>query len=140
MRLFMLPIVALFATTSASADEAPIALPLDNPAYSEPAKPWKSLKDAQQRAVIDRLRSIGLPNLSDETCRDRITRVRELLGKAQLLKREPASPDRPLLIYAVDRRQGGCSVMVMKGDPDDIRQLPLEMEGSPLMPAEKPER
>ncbi len=139
MRLFLLPVVALFAATSASADEAPLALPLDNPAYSEPAKPWKSLKDAQQRVVIDRLRSIRMPTLSDEDCRDRISKVRQLLGKSPLLKREPASPDKPLLIYAVDRRQGGCSVMVMKGDPDDIRQLPLEMDGSPLIPAEKSE-
>jgi hypothetical protein len=66
---------------------------------------------------------------SDAQCRDRITLARKAAGKPPLLEREPASPDKPYLIYAVDRRQDGCAVMVMKGDPADIRSLPARPEG-----------
>jgi hypothetical protein len=67
--------------------------------------------------------------LSEEECRDRITLAREAAGKPPLLEREPASPDKPYHIYAVDRRQDGCAVMVMKGDPADIRPLPARPDG-----------
>jgi hypothetical protein len=28
------------------------------------------------------------------------------------------------MIWAVDRRENGCAVLVAKGDPDDIRPIP----------------
>ena len=73
----------------------------------------------------EELRLRELPD-ADE-CTDRITEAREDAG-LPLLRREPASPDKPLAIYAVDRRQDGCSAMVMMGNPDDIRPLPLPSE------------
>ena len=73
---------------------------------------------------------------SDDRCRDVISQARQEAGKPPLLEREPASPDRPYHIYAVDRRQDGCAVMVMKGDPADIRSLPARPEEPMLlMPA-----
>jgi hypothetical protein len=52
-----------------------------------------------------------------------------------LLRREAASPDEPLLIYAVDRREGKCPVLVMKGDTEDIREVPKtdEREGHEML-------
>ena len=69
----------------------------------------------------------------DNECRDRISHAREASGQSPLqLDRQPASPERPMAIYAVDRQQDGCSVMVMMGNPDDIRPLPLPVEGPML--------
>ncbi len=59
----------------------------------------------------------------DAQCRDRIHMVREERGLPKL-ERETADPDKPVMIWAVDRREHGCAVMVVKGNPDDIRPLP----------------
>ncbi|MDT8279951.1 MAG: hypothetical protein RQ806_05315 [Erythrobacter sp.] len=69
----------------------------------------------------------------EQACRDRISQARQDAGKPPLLDREPASPDKPYPIYAVDRRQDGCAVMVMKGDPADIRPLPMAPDGPLLL-------
>ncbi|KPF65439.1 hypothetical protein IP79_03055 [Porphyrobacter sp. AAP60] len=95
-----------------------IVLPLDNPSY---------LRTPTQVRLIQRAQNEAVP--SDEECRDRITQAREAAGKPPLLDREPASPEKPYHIYAVDRRQDGCAVMVMKGDPADIRPLPSAPDG-----------
>ncbi len=135
MRLVILSIAA-FALSGATdtedrAKHTPdtaevIALPLDNPSY---------LRTPAQVSLIERAQSESVP--SDEECRDRITQAREAAGKHPLLDREPASPDKPYHIYAVDRRQDGCAVMVMKGDPADIRPLPTAPEGPiVVIPAE----
>ena len=122
MRVIILS-VAAFALSGATdgvdradhnADTAQvIALPLDNPSY---------VRNPEQARLIERAQNEAAP--SDTECRDRIARAREAAGKPPLLDREPASPDRPHHIYAVDRRQDGCAVMVIKGNPDDIRPLP----------------
>lgn len=107
-----------------------IVLPLDNPAY---------LRTPAQARLIERAQNENAPTAvpSDAECRDRITQAREAAGKPPLLDREPASPDKPYHIYAVDRRQDGCAVMVMKGDPADIRPLPAAPDGPMLvMPAQ----
>ena len=138
----MRPSIAMIAGTvcltfPAAAEPTSIVIPLDNPAYSDPTKKWTSVDEAvadfeaddDWQSALERLR-----NLRD--CRDVITKVRSEAG-LPLLDRQPASPDKPYLIYAVDRREGGCSVMVMKGNPDDIRQLPKPMEGPVgVIPAE----
>jgi hypothetical protein len=68
-------------------------------------------------------------------CRDRIHAVREERGLPRL-QRETASPDEPLFIAAVDKRIGGCSVLVMRENLSDIRLLPAAPAGPPrLMPA-----
>ena len=113
---------------------------LDNPAYADPAKKWETIDDAgavgsapaelksDEESLLEQLRSEG--------CRDTINKARVQLGQPPLLDREPATPDKPHYIYAVDRREGGCSVMVMKGSPGDIRPLPAPMEGPLKIPAE----
>jgi hypothetical protein len=65
-------------------------------------------------------------------CRDRIQEVRRELGKPAL-ERESTRAD-PLFIAAVDKRIGGCSVLVMRNDTSDIRPLPEPREHR-LMPA-----
>lgn len=74
------------------------------------------------------IRELDLSALTAERCRDRITVAREAAGKPPLLDRGPASPDRPYHIYAVDKRIDGCAVMVMHGDPTDIRPIPDRSE------------
>ncbi|MEE4539133.1 MAG: hypothetical protein V2J51_11675 [Erythrobacter sp.] len=72
-------------------------------------------------------------NPTGRECRDRIERARAASGQPLLLNRGPATPDDPVLIYAVDRRQDGCSVMVVAGNPDDIRALPEKPENGKLL-------
>src|SRR5688500_3074570 len=62
------------------------------------------------------------PADSGAVCRDRIHQVRRELGKPALDR--DASPQEPLFIAAVDKRIGGCSVMVMRNDTSDLRPLP----------------
>jgi len=69
---------------------------------------------------------------SRAVCHDRIHEVRRELGKPALDRH--ASPQEPLLIAAVDKRIGGCSVMVMRNDTSDVRPLPEPGEHR-LMPA-----
>jgi hypothetical protein len=96
---------ALLTSTVAAA--SPPADPLDQPGFEAPAAPWTSVEQAER----------------DRRCRDRIEQARSEAGRPKL-EREPASPDKPLLIYAVDHRVDGCGVLVPVGDPADIRQSP----------------
>lgn len=96
----------------AAAPQAAPGMSLDMPSYETPAQKWGSAADAK-------------PTL--ENCRDRIREVRDETG---LPKLEPVTPA-PEVIYAVDRRQDGCSVLVVKGNPNDIRPLP-ETQNGPL--------
>lgn len=66
------------------------------------------------------------PDPEGAVCRDRIQQVRRELGKPALDR--DASPQEPLLIAAVDKRIGGCSVMVMRNDTSDVRPLPEQRE------------
>lgn len=69
------------------------------------------------------------------SCRDRIQQVREGRGLPELDRRS-ASPDRPFLMAAVDKRIDGCSVIVMRHDTRDVRPLPLAADAAPeLLPA-----
>jgi len=116
MRALLVPFAALALIGAADEETESDATPPENT-----LAPTADLKAKNRLVTTDQVRGLD--------CRDRISQARTALGKAPLLDRETASPDRPHLIYAVDRRQDGCSVMVMKGDPDDIRQLPLRMAG-----------
>ncbi len=65
---------------------------------------------------------------AESACRDRIALVREAKGQPPL-DRQPASPERPYLIAAVDKRVDGCAVMQMHRDVDDLRPLPVPSDG-----------
>ena len=99
---------------------------LDNPAYSTPPGAWRTMEDATARTRA------ALPEIDEaalQACRDAIQQAREASGQPPLLDREPASPEKPLAIHAVDRRQDTCSVLVMMGNREDIRPLPAPAEG-----------
>lgn len=101
-----LGIGAAVLSAAAAALSAP-PMQADQSAYEEPARPWTSVEQAE------RLRE----------CRDRIEQVRAAAGKPKL-EREPANPDKPLLMYAVDTRIDDCGVIVPVADPSDLRQAP----------------
>ena len=72
---------------------------------------------------------------TQDHCDDRIEWVREELDQPKL-QQETASPDKPLLIAAVDKRIDGCAVLQMHNDINDLRPLPSRPSGPPrLQPA-----
>jgi hypothetical protein len=107
----IVPLIALLFTTGAAAPTAVIA-PM--PAPDSP------------------IRLQAAPDGATAVCRDQIQQVRRELGKPAL-DRE-VSPQQPLFIAAVDKRIGGCEVMVMRDDTSDFRPLPAPGEAR-LMPA-----
>lgn len=126
MRVILAPLLAM--STIAAADT-----PTEQSARA-PAD--AALPTADAPAPNDGMAVLGQPaedSAQEKVCRDRITQARKEAGKPPLLDREPASPDQPYHIYAVDRRQDGCSVMVIAGDPADIRPLPEMPGGLPLV-------
>ena len=48
----------------------------------------------------------------------------------------PNLPDKPELIYAVDHRRDGCGVLVMHGNPADIRPVPEVSDEVGIIPAD----
>lgn len=120
-------------TGPAAAQDAPESL--DNPAYEEPASPWNDLRDAMPTGGMEEETAKKLEELRQRRCNDTITQARAEAG-LPMLDRKPATPDEAHHIYAVDRREDGCSVMVMAGNPEDIRPLPAPMTGGGgLIPA-----
>jgi len=89
------------------------------PSYRGPAVAWKNYEDAEIEKAI---------------CRDRIHQAREELGLPEL-DREPATGDEAMAIWAVDRREDGCAVLVAMGDPEDIRPIPKIEKQFGLRPA-----
>lgn len=74
-------------------------------------------------------------HLARTDCTDRIHTIREESGQPTL-DRQPASTEDTLLIYAVDRREDGCPVLVMAHRPDDIRPVPAASDHPRLFPAD----
>ena len=73
-----------------------------------------------------------LERRDEAPCRDRIELVRQASGYPRL-ENLPASPERPYMIAAVDKRVDGCAVMQMHGDASDIRPLPLAPEHDAML-------
>ena len=59
----------------------------------------------------------AIPDSASPVCRERIQEVRRELGKPELQR--DTTPQEPLLIAAVDKRIGGCSVLVMRNDTSE---------------------
>ena len=93
---------------------------LDMPAYEEPASRWETIEEA---------------TAGDENCRDRIHQVRKENGQPEI-EEDTGEPDEAMHIAAVDHRIDGCSVLVMRGNTDDIRPLPKPAGEPKLVPAE----
>jgi hypothetical protein len=102
-----LPLIALVCATGAAADAPRTPSP-------EVRAPAASLS-AEQRV-----------------CRDRIEQVRAASGLPRLDRDNATPEDQPLLIAAVDKRIGGCSVMVMYHDMSDIRPIPRAQDSGRL--------
>ena len=66
---------------------------------------------------------------SKANCRSRIEQARHDLGQPKL-DRHDASPDEPILFYAVDRLIDGCEVLVIRNNLADIRPLPQFHDGT----------
>ena len=77
----------------------------------------------------------GPPGPGEAVCRDTIHSVRAERG-LPALERGTADPDEPYFIAAVDKRIGGCSVMVMRNDTSDVRPLPKPDNRTTLRPAQ----
>jgi hypothetical protein len=118
LRLILLPICAL-AIVGTTPEQAAGSHDRMMPGYGMPAEKWSSVEEA----------------LSDSQCADRIEQVRDLAGQPKL-DREPANPEAPLLIAAVDKRIDGCPVLQMKNNVNDLRPVPSAADGPVhLMPA-----
>ncbi|MBD59415.1 MAG: hypothetical protein CL808_04760 [Citromicrobium sp.] len=64
-----------------------------------------------------------------ESCTDVVEHAREANGQPPLDERDGEAPE-PMMYKAVDRDVGGCDVLVMADDTDDIRPVP---QGGPLV-------
>ena len=63
---------------------------------------------------------------SSERCRDRNLPAGDIPGRQPRLERGPATPEMGQIIYAVDRRIDGCSVVLVKSDlVQQLRERPL---------------
>lgn len=127
MRVIFVPLLA--ASTIATADTG---VDVSGQPSGQQAESLVEVVPPEHEAEPVSRESPVLNPVTAQNCRDTISQARQEAGKPPLLDREPASPDKPYHIYAVDRRQDGCAVMVMKGDPSDIRPLPVAPDG-PLM-------
>lgn len=104
----LLAVATILTAASAAVAQDTARTPITNlPGYEEPARPWPNLVESKRA----------------RNCRDRIEWVREEMGQPKF-EREPASPDKPLMMYAVDHRVDGCGVLVPVANPADIRQAP----------------
>ena len=117
--ILMASVALVGATDAETASEQ--AAPFDNPAFEAPEDAWKALPELRGQGV--------------EFCADRIREARDTAGLPQL-DRRTASPDKPELIYAVDHRRDGCGVLVMHGNPADIRPVPELSDEVGIIPAE----
>lgn len=125
MRIHRIVFASAVCIALPAAAQPPLEQSISNPAYADPAAKWESVDEA--------VAGDADTPIDPEICRDIINKARADAGQAPLLEPEPASPDKPHHIYAVDRREGGCSVMVMAGAPGGIRPLPAPME-QPVQP------
>lgn len=116
MQLTILPLAAL---TLLNAADAPAPPP-------PPAVP---------EAVIIELRPFVPPGAQ---CRDNASPTNDEPARQPRFEREPATQDSSQIIYAVERRIDGCSVILVKGATRTIRPL-LEPSDSAWPPA-LPER
>ena len=141
MRVLLIPVMALACI--AAREEAPAETPLPElpPATDDFAETYKKLLKGKPSIRFQGTYN-SLSELLGPNCRDRLEQAQEEAPKldlrsAPLFRRKPDTPEKPLAIYAVDRRENGCGVMVMMGNPEDVRPVPsLDADDHRLMPAE----
>ncbi|WP_086618385.1 hypothetical protein [Erythrobacter tepidarius] len=95
----------------------------DAPPSPSPAQP-----DAAMR-IIAPLKASG------KWCHDRLVQTDVEPSTRPRFEREPATPGDGQMIYAVERRIDGCSMVMVKYVPNDPRQprvRPCSLPGAPL--------
>lgn len=85
----------------------------DMPSYQDPARSWRDIEDPIERA----------------RCEEQIRKARSDAGQPEI-EREPADPEKPLMLAAVHQTIEDCPVLVMKQDTSDIRPVPERRERS----------
>lgn len=147
MRAFVIPFMALACMATGGEAEVEPAQPEEPTLFEEYQKQLKDLKKRDFSVELAR-GSVLLKSLRRSNCRDRLEDAqvapREggeapvILQPGPLLRSGPSTPETPpLAIYAFDHREGGCGMMVMMGNRDDVRPLPeLDADDHRLMPAD----
>ena len=142
MRVLLIPVMALACI--AASEEAPVETPqLEFPSVSgNLAEAFKKMPKGKP-APRFQANPQALQALLGPKCRDRLERAQEeqptlQLQSSPLFQRKPDTPENPpLAIYAVDQRENGCGMMVMMGNPEDVRPVPVfNAEDHRLMPAD----
>ncbi|NVD43781.1 hypothetical protein [Qipengyuania atrilutea] len=87
------------------------------------ALPFPEMPDAENDAHAFEPRPQAESNSEEQHCERTIEQVRAERN-LPLLRREPASPDKPYLLSAVDKTIDGCPVLVMHSDKSDVRPVP----------------
>lgn len=142
MRAGLIPALAFALVGASDEAEAPVPQPDQQSLVEEYRDKLEALKRRDTAAEI--AQGAVLQGLKPSNCNDRLERARDeaeeavVITPGPLLRRGPNTPDSaPLAIYAVDRREGGCAVMVMMSEPKDVRPLPsISADDHRLMPAD----
>ena len=119
MRIMVLSIAALSLGSIGSAAS-----------MAEPSSPNNGFSDTDHSPDAH-LEDGNLQELSStsEECAQHTARASQPSDQRPQFRRGPAPAEKPMAIYAVDRREDGCPMIVMLGNPNDVR--PLEVEQSP---------
>ena len=143
MRAVLIPVLAFALIGASDEAEAPVPQPDKQALFEQYRSKLEALKKRDFAAEI--AQGAVLQGLKPSSCNDRLELAQNKADEAvvmtpgPLLRRGPNTPaSEPLAIYAVDQREDGCAVMVMMGDPTDVRPLPsLSAEDHRLMPADQ---
>lgn len=145
MRALLVPILG-FALIAANGEAEVETIRPDPPVMADEVR--EKLRDIAKGNTVNGFdgRQVPLSEILRDGCRDRLDYADDDSSTARittgpLLRRGPDTSDRqPLAIYAVDRREAGCGVMVMMVSPEDVRPLPeISADDYRVMPAEAPE-
>ena len=153
MRALLIPVLGF--TVMAANDETQVepSVPGNSPLVQEYQEARAVLKNREALAKLGK--TVEGPvalRTARSVCRDRLERVQDAeegletstpdpLANLRLFRRQPNTPETPLAIYAVDRRENGCGVMVMMGDINDVRPVPMTNPSDyRVMPAEDDDR
>ncbi len=113
----------------------PIFIPLVALALLGPDEPSTALPgfDTGPQAAIRELQPFTPPG---QRCRDGAAPANEQPSRQPRLERQPATPDAGPIIYAVDLRVDGCSVILVKGARIFQPQIERPFNGMQLSPEE----
>jgi hypothetical protein len=113
----------------------PIILPLATLALMGAADQPATPPPADEQVAFPEFTSFAPPG---KRCPDGALPTNEQQARQPRFEREPATPGQGQIIYAVDRRIEGCSVILVKSGPNAIRNM-LRPSDRPL-PASPPQQ